>query len=80
MLTKTVMMAATPPQAGWFEDVPPGDKDCDDGGHSSSGWLVEELHTPRPTQISRSDASDWLHHDICSLSKFVLRVHPSVWI
>ena len=40
MLTKTVMMAATPPQAGWFEDVPPGDKDCDDGAPPSTGWLV----------------------------------------
>ena len=29
---------------------------------------------------SHSDASYWLHHDICALSIFVLRVHPSIGI
>ena len=46
----------------------------------SSGWpwrlwplLVSRLQ-------SHSDASYRLHHVICALSNFVLRVHPSIWI
>ena len=41
---------------------------------------LRELVTPPPTCISRSDASDWLHYDVCALSEFVLWVHSCVWI